>query len=456
VTVATQPASNIASSRARATAATAGSVAVTTVPVPTATPGPATQQSAAAQKTTIIVTSHTTAAQAQNQLSQHFIQLFRQQHPDIGVDYVTAGGAQINQKVLIMLASNTPPDVLNMAYPGSGGVADLAVRGVLLKLDSRIAQDAAFNWQDFWPAARQANQYQGAQVAMSGGLGAALLFYNKDLFAAAGRPTPDEAVQNKQWTWDALVDNAQAMTKRSSPQTLDQAGLGSPEDWEVMTWVLILLHAYGADYMNADRTKVILNSDAGVQALQVLYRLGPQLRTMPLQGEAKSNGLITGNRVAQAIYWMAAAAWWRTASFDWDVAPTPAGPAGNPTYGNVGHLGIALASKQQDAAWTYATFMLSPAVDVENAVSYGQMVGRQSDLPAWRKSMGTQRPHNLALIEATARQLSLPPLTKDNPQQSQVDKLFSSEITSLLYEGKSPQEVARTITDQGNQLLSAT
>ena len=63
-------------------------------------------------------------------------------------------------------------------------------------------------------------------------------------------------------------------------------------------------------------------------------------RTKPLRGGGSSVDLVKEGRVAQAVYWMHAAAWWREVSFDWDVAPTPAGPARRATYGAINLLGI--------------------------------------------------------------------------------------------------------------------
>ncbi len=405
------------------------------------------------RKAKITVTYHTTSAIEQNQLAASMVQRFHDKYPNLEVEEVTAAGPQINEKVLAMIAGGTPPDVLSLAYPGAGGAEDLAARGALLKLDDRIKQDKAFKWEDFWPGTRLAGQFEGAQLALpNNGVNAALMYYNKALFTAAGRPTPDQLFQKNTWNWPTLIDEATRLTQREPSGDLVQAGLGYP--WEPWTWTIILLRSYGADYMNKDGTKVVINTPQAVQALSVAYELGPRRKTMPLRGEGSSVDLVKAGKIAQAIYWFSAASWWRSTPFDWDVAPTPAGPAGRPTRGDVGRLAISRDTKEPDVAWAYCTFALSPEMDVEIAVSFGSMVLRQSAVPAWRQRMATQKPHNLGLIEETVKALSLEPMRRPHPQLPEVDKILNREIAALLLDGKPPDQVVQTIATEGNALLS--
>jgi multiple sugar transport system substrate-binding protein len=414
--------------------------------------GPAPGAEVTKRAARIAVTYHTTSAVEQNQLAAHVVQSFRERYPNVEVEEITAGGPAINEKVLALVASGTPPDVLNLSYGGAGGADDLAARGALLKLDDRLKRDRAFKWEDFWPGARLAGQFEGSQAALpNGGVNAALMYFSKELFAAAGRPTPDQLHQRQAWTWETLVEEAPRLTKREPTGELDQAGLGYP--WEPWTWTIILLRSYGADYMNKEGTKVVIDSPQAVQALRVAYELGPRRRTMPLRGEGNSVDLVKAGRVAQAVYWFTAASWWRPTPFDWDVAPTPAGPAGSPTRGGVGLLAVARETKEPDVAWAYCTFVLSPEMDVERASTSGAVVLRQSAMPAWRERMAAQKPRNLNLIEATVRSLSLEPLRRPHPRLPEVDAILNREIAALLLDGEPPEQMAKTLATEGNALL---
>ena len=68
---------------------------------------------------------------------------FRERHPQVRVEEVSAPIREYNQKLLAMLADGTLPDVLHLYFGQAiGGPADLAARGALLPLGGYVARDA--------------------------------------------------------------------------------------------------------------------------------------------------------------------------------------------------------------------------------------------------------------------------------------------------------------------------
>ena len=388
------------------------------------------------------------------------VQAFRERYPGVRVEEVNAPLQQYNQKLLAMLAGGTLPDAMHLYYgQAAGGPADLAAREALRPLDDYVRRDAgpgALGWEDLWPAARQAARYEARQLTLpNGGVAAAIVFFNRDLLRAAGREAPDDLFRRGRWTWDTVVEEATRLTAREPDGALLRAGLGSPLHWEPGTWATVLLRGYGADYLSPDGRRVVVDTPQGRQALQVLSELGPRRRTMPLRGDGDSVALIKEGRVAQALLWFVAAAWWRPLTFDWDIAPAPAGPAGRPLRAVISRAGIARQSTVPDLAWDYLVLAGSPAMDLDQAVRFGLLPLRRSSLPAWRERMRPQRPANLDLIETTLRDLSLDALRRPNPQQGAVDDLLQREVTALLLEAKPADLVAHTLATEGNALLGA-
>jgi multiple sugar transport system substrate-binding protein len=387
------------------------------------------------------------------------VQVFRERHPGVRVEEVNAPFQQYNQKLLAMLADGTLPDALHLYYgQAAGGPADLAARGALLPLDDLVRRDAgpgALDWGDILPAARQAARYESRQVTLPcGGVAAAVVFFNRELIRAAGREAPDALLRRGRWTWDTLVEEATRLTARAEDGALLRAGVGSPLHWEPGTWATVLLRSYGADYLSPDGRRVVTDSPAGRRALQVLTELGPRRRTMPLAGDGDTAELVKQGRVAQALLWFVAAAWWRPLAFDWDVAPVPAGPAGRPLRAVISRLGIAARSPARDLAWDYAVEAVSPAVDLAQAVRFGQLPLRRASLPAWRAQTRPLRPGNLDLIEATLGELSLDALRRPHPRQGAVDALLQRELAALLLESKPADLVAQTLASEGDALLA--
>jgi multiple sugar transport system substrate-binding protein len=386
------------------------------------------------------------------------VEVFRERYPNVRVEEVAAPLREYNQKLLALLADGTLPDVLHLYFgQAAGGPADLAARGALLPLDGYVGRDArpgALGWEELWPAARRAGTFEGAQLALPyNGVNAVVVYVNRDLEQAAGRVPSDELERRGQWTWATLVEEATRLTTREDG-VLVRAGLGSPLHWEPGTWATVLLRAYGADYLSPDGQRVVVDTPAGREALRVLQELGPRRRTMPLAGDGDSVELIRQGRVAQALLWFVAAAWWRPLSFDWDVAPTPSGPAGRPAHAVTNRLGIAARSRAPDLAWAYALLAVSPEIDLDQAIRFGQLPLRASSLDGWREETRRRRPANLAPIEATLRDMRLEPLRRPHPQSAAVDALLQRELTELLLASKPADEVARTLAVEGNALLA--
>jgi multiple sugar transport system substrate-binding protein len=387
----------------------------------------------------------------QQQLNASKSTALREKFPTIEVENIMGNA----EKVLALNAAGTPPDVytLNPALGIAGGPDDLATRGAVLKLDDRIKQEKALRWDDVWPAARTAGQLRGAQFTMpTNGLNVAIWYFNKEILASNGRSTPDALAQRNQWTWDTVLDEATRLTKRGAAGELEQAGLGYP--WFPRIWITMLLRAYGADYMNKDRTRVVIDSPQATQALRVAWELGGGRRkALVLRGEGNLQELVRTGKVAQAAYWTAAASWWRTVPFDWDVAPPPFGPAGRSMAGLSTQLGISRDTKEPDAAWQYIATSLAPEFELGLAVGFGAMTLRQSSLAQWRQHMAGQKPRNLAAAEEVVKTLRLDPLVTVVPQLSEVDAIYQREIEALFYDGKPPERVVSAVATEGNTLL---
>jgi ABC-type glycerol-3-phosphate transport system substrate-binding protein len=331
-------------------------------------------------------------------------------------------------------------------------------RGALLPLGGYVARDAgpgALGWEDLWPAARRAGTFEGAQLCLPySGVSAVLVFFNRDLLRAAGRAAPDELAGRGRWTWGALVEESTRLTARDEQGALLRAGVGSPLHWEPATWATVLLRSYGADYLNPTGDRVVIDTSAGREALRVLQELGPRRRAMPLGGDGDTGELIRRGRVAQALLWFVAAAWWRPLTFDWDVAPTPAGPAGRPLRAVTSRIGIAARTAAQDLAWAYAVLAVSPAIDLDQALRFGQLPLRMSSFGPWRDQTRLRKPANLQPLEGALRDLSLDPLRRPHPQHGAVDVLLQRELAALLLEAKPADEVARTLAAEGNAQLA--
>src|SRR5581483_588780 len=140
--------------------------------------------------------------------------------------------------------------------------------GKLLNLSPYMAHDGvkASNYYPalFTPFTCKSGQIYGIPKDW-GSLG---VFYNKQMFRAAGLPFP-----SPNWTWGDMRTIAKKLTKVGSSPDKSIYGVMLPDDSQ--RW-LAFLFANGGSVLNRDGTKATFNDKAGVDALN--YYTGFQLR----------------------------------------------------------------------------------------------------------------------------------------------------------------------------------
>lgn len=138
---------------------------------------------------------------AEKKIVDDQIAKFKEKYPNIDVQIETIVGDYM-QKLQTELASNTAPDIF---YLDSMPAPQLMSSGVLEPLDDYIKKyDVDVN--DFEPALLSAFQWEGKTYGLPKDFNTLALFYNKDMFKAAGINEPPK-------TWEELREAAKKLTK---------------------------------------------------------------------------------------------------------------------------------------------------------------------------------------------------------------------------------------------------
>ena len=210
---------------------------------------------------------------------------FNATHPDIQVTSQYIGSAWTGRdKLLTAIAAGSAPDI---CLVDDYWIPELAATGNILKLGDHITANTAFDVFDlFWQSAR----YKGEIWAMPYAASNLVLYYNKDMFIAAG--LDPEAPPT---TWGELVDYAKTLTK-------DLDGDGQIDQWGLMmnttsrTGVIYDFLPYlwqnGGELFNEDCTECTIDSDEAVESLQYLQDLIYVHEAMP--AAPPKNGYRTG------------------------------------------------------------------------------------------------------------------------------------------------------------------
>jgi len=181
-----------------------------------------------------------------------------------------------------------------------------------------------------------------------------ILYYNKDLFDAAGVDYPDGT-----WTWTEFLDAAQKLTVRDERGRITQYGVVLESNK-----YFNFIHQNGADIFddNLNPTRFTLDDPKAIEALQFMgdlinkYEVAPSFAQMLQLGN--STELFQTGRVAMAMTNAARIPTFQQASFRWGVAPLPAGPTGirANSMSGAGYV-ISANTKHPEEAWTFLQFL---------------------------------------------------------------------------------------------------
>ena len=278
-------------------------------------------------------------------------------------------GPDALQHMSIYCAGGKCPDVLmawDLTYAG------LADRGVLLDLNTMLAQDKTFAAAlkaDSIASLYKTFTFNGGQYAFPEQWSGNYLFYNKKLFAEAGvHPPPGRWEQT--WSFSEFLDAAKALTKRDRSGRVSQWGY-------VDSWVAS--YAAGLFGMNngvpwssplMNPTHLNFDNDAFIEGIQFYADLANKHRVAPTASETQSMStmdLFISGRAAMALggHWRYQTVD-RAEGLDFDITVLPTGPKGRAARSNIGTTGLAIAasSRRKQQAWEFVKFATGPVGQV--------------------------------------------------------------------------------------------
>ena len=254
------------------------------------------------------------------------------------------------------IAAGTPPDLflLNYRYYGqyleAGGIAPM---------QDRLASSEVLHTEDFYATALAAFQDDGAQTCLPQNASSLVLYYNADLFEAAGIDTPPD-----DWTWDEMVSAARELTvDEDKDGTVDVYGLGvDPEIIRVAPFIW----SNGGEIVDDDAapTELAMGTPEAAVALQAFLDLRQTEEVVPTDEEAEAEDfetrflrgglgmLMESRRVVPTL---------RTIEdFDWDVAALPRFGDDAMSILHSDAYCMTTDAAHPDEAWSFLEFALGP------------------------------------------------------------------------------------------------
>jgi multiple sugar transport system substrate-binding protein len=378
---------------------------------------------------------------------------WRQAHPGgPKVEYTIGGVAQILEKTQAQLAAGTPPDVIQQE---AAGAISLIGKGQLLPIDALLRRDK-FDLSDYFDRSYPQYEWKGKKHGISKGMSNQSLYVNQTLFEQAGLAAPPVKGSAAGWDFDAFLRTAERLTRRTGGETTQWGfvlGRGLRGGWG--QWV----RANGAEIFDKDFTRCLLGEARAVEALQLMQDLMYRYRVAPTPGEEAAAGGAGPMFIGQGIVGMridpvSNLGNHRQATFQWDLAVNPSGPAGRgrrvTTGGGQAWL-IPSASRNQEAAWALVTH--ATTVEAVKEMSPTWYPARRSAL-AWLLAQDPQLPpRNRAVGQEGQETMVYDPIF---PAYSEIQSsIIVPELAPLWENQRSAAQVAESLVPKVNAALRA-
>lgn len=286
---------------------------------------------------------------------EELIDTFNETHDDIQVSMEVQPWDTIAQKLPSAWGTGQGPDLATPSF-------DPNILGRYLETDSLLPLDAVGDGEDrinadqLAPAAVEAFTVDGELYAVPANVATLQLYYNKELFTAAGIETPPATVAD-------FRDVAQQLTG-DGVYGLSLAERETIQMWPVLQWL------EGGDIVGDDHCSV-LDSPESVASLSTWAQLVQDgVAPVGLTG-AESDALFSAGEAAMQLNGPWAAAGYTEAGIDLGVAPVPTGVDGDVTLASTVPLAVSAQTDHPEEAQQFLAWWTGAAAQKQFALASG-------------------------------------------------------------------------------------
>jgi sn-glycerol 3-phosphate transport system substrate-binding protein len=379
------------------------------------------------------------------QLIDGYIAKFEAANPDIKVNAVLSGGYPdtLTKIQTTIKGGGTPPDVAVLL---STDLYSLADSNAVMPLDDYIKSAGGDSFtSDFYPAYLANSNYQGHIWSLPFQRSIPVLYYNKDMFKAAGLDDSKGPAN-----YAEMVADAQKLTKPDgSTWGIEISSDGIPY-WLFQSFVI----GSGSNVFTA-ANKVTFNDPVVAQSLQDFSDLSNKYKVMPqgiLLWANMPNDFVNGKA---AMIWHSSGSLaniLKQAKFNVGVSDTVGEKGfGAPTGGGNIYMMKGIPPDHQAAAWKFIQFMTSADIEADWSIHTGYVASRQSSYSSQvMKDYIAQVPQ--ATVAPAGLQYAGPELgTHDN---AQIQKFLGDAVQAVLTGKSSPVDALQAAQQQADQVLS--
>jgi multiple sugar transport system substrate-binding protein len=362
------------------------------------------------------------------------VALFEEANPGITIDVETAAYADYFTELQTRIAGGDAPDTFELNYEN---FVTYASKGALKDLTDTLDAESAAR---FYPEALQAFQLDGVQYGLPASFSDVVLFYNKDLFDAAGLAYP-----TSDWTWAEEKAAAQALTDPDAGVWGQFAPISFFEFYKTAA-------QNGCSFFAEDGS-VAIDQPACVEALQYMIDAqneGLQPTDADLAGVSDGDTFLQGNiAMLTTGIWMFSA--FADAPFNWDIAVEP----GNTQKASHFFSNAAVVSsdtEQAEAATKWVTFLTSDPAAAQIRVDASWELPALQDEALFQDYLSLTPPDNREAVFESLDAIVTPPVIE---QQQQMQDAVTAVLDQVKLGELTPQEALTKAKEDIEALLAS-
>ncbi|MGC9214188.1 ABC transporter substrate-binding protein [Athalassotoga sp.] len=358
------------------------------------------------------------------------VDTFNSQHANIEVKAIYVGSYSTLQEKLLASAVGGGLPTISQVY--SNWTAALMKSNVIQPMQTFIDNPqiglSQSQLNDIWEPFLKANTWNGKIYTLPFNKSIYIMFVNQDALALAGVSIPK--------TVPELINDLPLLTIKNSSGKVIQYALGlrtTVDTYEVF------LRQNGADFINSDYTKATLDTPVALETLQTLVNM---IKSGDVLGQGGYlDGPFGNGQIAMYIDTSAGLSYTANSvggKFSWTIAPVPAWKTQAPPFAGT-DLAIfnTATTEEQQAAWEFVKFLLSPQIQAFWAIKTGY-------LPVTKSAVETQAWKNYAASNPMANILvSQIPYGSSDPgiaAWSQIRNDVGTLVSDAMFFKKTPQE----------------
>lgn len=360
------------------------------------------------------------------------IDAYKKEHPEVTIDYVFQSSKDYRERLQSTLAAGKGPDIFRFHatwLPMFINQNQLAA-----------APENLFNWSDYYPV-METLKVKGQAYAVPLGFDALALFYNADIFKAAGVAPPT--------TWEELRSAATKLTVRDNSGNLQTGGIALGTTNNIDNWsdiVALMMLQNGADLANP-------TDKFAEDALKFYTIFSKVYRVWDSSLPSSTYAFATG-RVAMIIApsWRAFEISETNSKLNFKTVEVPQltkDSSAKVTWATFWVEGVAKSSTNSQAAWEFLKFLSKPENLKKLYANESQirLFGEPYPLKSLAKDLET---HPLAAPFVTqgpyAKIWYLCSRTNDNGINDRMIKYYEDAVNSVLGGGSAQTALAQAAT----------